>query len=247
MMLDGSTRIAATLALGCALAAAGGCWNAVETHCPRCAIVSERSEAVGGRAPLLPPLRPDTRAVVILVHGAFGFGDEWREVVDAVRARPKTALMAFSWGGPWTRKPTLAAAALRRLVQRAVDDAPPGAQVLVIAHSAGGALASYAAERLHVPPGRRVRILSIAAPEGMSFEPYRPDRAVDTPLGFAVGGEQRAPGPIAPGVDYVEYETADPPAHPAPARPGARRVYLGARVGHTESVRVAALPVVRAL
>lgn len=236
-MLDGSTRI--TLTLGLALAAAG-CWNAIDAHCPRCAIVSER-------APALPPLRPGARALVILVHGAFGFGEEWRPVIDAVLARDKTALMAFSWGGPWTRKPSLAAEALRVLVQRAVDDAPRGAEILVIAHSAGGALASYAAERLRVPRGRRVRILSIAAPEGMNLAPYRPAREVDTPLGFAVGGEQAPPGAIAAGVEFTEYVTADRPRHPAPLRPGARRVYLGRRVGHTESVRVAALPVVRAL
>jgi pimeloyl-ACP methyl ester carboxylesterase len=237
MMLDGSTRI--VLALWLALAAAG-CWNAVDAHCPRCAIVSER-------APSLPPLGAGTRAVVILVHGAFGFGDEWRAVVDAVRARPHTALVAFAWGGPWTRKPSLAAEALRHLVQRAVDEAPPRAEILVIAHSAGGALASYVGERLRVPASRRVRILSIAAPAGMNLAPYRPAREVDTPLGFAVGGEQAPPGPIARGVDYVEYVTDDPPARPAPSRPGVRRVYLGRRVGHTESVGVAALPVVRAL
>jgi hypothetical protein len=81
----------------------------------------------------------------------------------------------------------------------------------------------------------------------MSFAPYRPERAVDTPLGFAIGGEQAPLGPIARGVELVEYETADAPKTPPPTRPGVQRVYLGARVGHTESVRVAALPVVRAL
>jgi pimeloyl-ACP methyl ester carboxylesterase len=237
MMLDGSTRIALALALA---ASAAGCWNAVDAHCPGCAIVSER-------APVLPAVRPDTRAVVILVHGAFGFGDEWREVVDAVRARPRTALFAFAWSGPFTRKPSLAAEALRRMVQRAIDESPPRAEILVIAHSAGGALTSYAGERLRVPPGRRVRILSIAAPEGMNLAPYRPAREVDTPLGFAVGGEQPPLGPIAPGVDYVEYLTADAPAHPLPPRAGVRRVYLGARVGHLESVHVAAIPVLRTL
>jgi pimeloyl-ACP methyl ester carboxylesterase len=221
-------------------AIAAGCWNAVDTHCVRCAVVSER-------APLLPPIAPDTRAVVVLVHGAFGFGDEWREVVDTVRQKKRTALVAFAWGGPWTRKPSLAAEALLRILQRAVDDAPPGAEILVIAHSAGGALTSYAGERLRLPPGRRVRILSIAAPEGMNLSPYRPAREVDTPLGFAVGGEQPPLGPIARGVEYVEYATADPPAHAPRARAGVRRVYLGARVGHVESVRVAALPIVRAL
>jgi len=243
MMANGSTRIAPALAAAAivaVLASGAGCWNAVDAHCPRCVIVSER-------APAMPAVRPDARAVVILVHGAFGFGDEWREVVDTVRARPRTALVAFSWGGPWTRKPSLPAEALRRLIQRAIDDAPPGAEILVIAHSAGGALTSYAAERLRVAPGRRVRILSIAAPEGMNLAPYRPEREVDTPLGFAVGGEQPALGPIAPRVEYTEYVTADAPVRPPPPRPGVRRVYLGARVGHVESVRVAALPIVRAL
>jgi hypothetical protein len=98
-----------------------------------------------------------------------------------------------------------------------------------------------------VAAGRRVTILSIAPPEGMNLSPYRPAREVDTPLGFAIGGEQSPLGPIAPGVEYVEYATADAPAHPPRARPGVRRVWLGARVGHTESVGVAALPVVRAL
>jgi hypothetical protein len=243
MMLDGSTRIARALALTIAL---GGCWNAVVTHCPQCTIVSDR-------APSLPPLRPDTRIVVIIVHGAFGFGDEWRQVVETVRAHPHTELIAFSWSGPWTRKPSLAAEALRRLVQRAVDEAPPRAEILVLAHSAGGALTAYAGERLRVPPARRVRMISIAAPEGMNLSPYRPDRDVDTPLGFAVGGDQPPPRPMAPGVEYVEYVTDDPPplplagSPPPRVRPGVRRVYLGHRVGHTESVGVAALPIVRAL
>ena len=213
MMANGSTWIALALLLA---AGGAGCWNAVDAHCPGCAIVSER-------APVLPSVRRDARAVVILVHGAFGFGDEWREVVAAVRARPRTQLFAFAWSGPFTRNPSLAAEALRRVLQRAVDEAPSAAEILVIAHSAGGALASYAGERLLVPPGRRVRILSIAAPEGMNLAPYRPARDVDTPLGFAVGGEQPPLGPIAPGVDYTEYLTADAPAHPTPTCPRSSR------------------------
>src|SRR5205807_2568967 len=114
-----STRI--PLLLLCALGA-GGCSNAVEDGCRGCLVVSER-------APLLPPLSASTRAVVVLVHGAFGFGAEWGPVVEAVRARPRTSLVAFAWGGPWTRKPSLPAEALLRIVQHAVDEAPPGARV----------------------------------------------------------------------------------------------------------------------
>ena len=92
-----------------------------------------------------------------------------------------------------------------------------------------------------------MRILSVAPPEGMNLSPYRPEREIDTPLGLAIGGEQSPPGPIAEGVEYLEYLTADAPAHAVAARPGVQRVYLGARVGHNESVGVAALPLLRAL
>jgi hypothetical protein len=92
-----------------------------------------------------------------------------------------------------------------------------------------------------------VRIAAIATAHDVNVAPYTPEREVDTPLGFAVGGTQAPLGPMAPGVDYVEYETADAPAAPPPLRPGIKRVYLGARIGHTESVHVAALPLVSAL
>ena len=121
-MPDGITRLVRALALAAAVVVAG-CWNAVASHCSGCVIVSER-------APALPRIARDSSAVVILVHGAFGFGDEWRGVVDAVRARPKTMMLAFAWSGPWTRKPSLAAEALLAVVQRAIDDAPPQAQLL---------------------------------------------------------------------------------------------------------------------
>lgn len=220
---------------------ASACWMSVEDHCRGCTVIRER-------APSLPPIPPSTRVVVILVHGAFGFGDEWHQLVAALRARPRVTTLAFAWGGPWTRKPSLAAEALRRLVQAAVDGAPAGAEVLVIAHSAGGALASYVAERLRVPPiqqsTRRVRVISIAAPAGMNLAPYRPAHSVDTPLGFAVGGEQPPLGPIARGVDYTEYATDDAPRVALPARAGAKQVWLGARVGHLESVPLVALPII---
>ncbi|MDB4970958.1 MAG: hypothetical protein JWN44_6647 [Myxococcales bacterium] len=235
MALAMAMAMSLTMALSLA-----GCWNAVEDGCRGCVVVSER-------APALPPIAPSTRAVVVLVHGAFGFGAEWRPVVDAVRARPRTSMVAFAWSGPWTRKPSLAAEALLRIVQHAVDTAPADAHVLILAHSAGGALTSFVGERLRVPAGKRVQIASIAPPEGMNLSPYKPEGRVNTPLGMAIGGDQPPLGPIAPGVDYLEYATADAPAHPTAGRPGVRRIWLGARVGHNESVALAALPLVRGL
>lgn len=233
-----STRLAS---LACLATLAGGCWNNIQEHCRRCVIVDEH-------VPRLPAMAPDTRAVVILVHGAFGFGDEWQPLVTAVRARPHAALVAFGWSGPFARNPSRAAEALLQLVQVAVDEAPPAADILVIAHSAGGALAEFAAERLRVPQGRHVRIASIAAPAGMNLAPFHPATKVNTPLGIAVGGEQAPKGPIAANVDFTAYATADPPTSSADAaQPGVHRVWLGASVSHNGSVALAGLPLIDAL
>ena len=112
MMLDGSTRIA--------------CWRSALAlaslrarrllECRRCALPALHHR-VRARA-ALPPLRPDDargrhpRARRLRLRRRVARG------VDAVRARPHTALVAFSWGGPWTRKPSLAAEALRSMVQQ---------------------------------------------------------------------------------------------------------------------------------
>jgi pimeloyl-ACP methyl ester carboxylesterase len=248
--------------------ALGGCWNAVEEHCRRCTIVRDGVIRTTPELPSMPPLGDQTRVVLILVHGAFGFGHEWDAVVKAAQARPEVALVAFAWPGPWTRKPSLPAEALRALVQEAIDGAPPGAEVLVIGHSAGGALAKYAAEHVRVgvvggsggsvgvggsgvgggvvdAAARRVRVVSVAAPANMNLAPFVPERAVNTPLGMAIGGKQAPPGPIAAGVDFTAYATEDAPARPPPPEPRLRRVWLGAHAGHQRSLALAALPLLR--
>ena len=73
MIGNGSMRAAAALLS----ILAAGCWNSVDEHCRRCTIVRER-------APRLAPAPPATHAVVILVHGAFGFGREWTTVRGAL-------------------------------------------------------------------------------------------------------------------------------------------------------------------
>jgi pimeloyl-ACP methyl ester carboxylesterase len=218
-----------------------GCWHAVEDHCPGCVILSQRTLTP------LPELPAGTAAIVILVHGAFGFGNEWRPVVAEARRRRDVVLTAFAWSGPFARKPSLPAEMLRRTIQQAIDRAPSGAEVLVLAHSAGGALTAYAAPRLRVPARGRVRIISIAGADTMSVAPWVPDERVNTPLGFAVGGVQRDQRVLAPGVEYVDYVTRDRPrVEPPPVLVGARRVYLG-DVGHNASIAIVAVPLLRDL
>jgi hypothetical protein len=228
--------VTARAALGALALAAAGCFHFPQDHCPGCAIVDETTAR-------LPALRADASAVVVLVPGAFGFGDEWAPVVARLRAT-RVGFFVFAWPGPW-RDPSRAARRLAVALQALLDGAPATVrEVLVLAHSAGGLIGSYAARRLLVPPGRRLRLASIAAPERPSVAPFHVERDVNTPLGFEVGGTQEPEPPPPRGVEIVAYRTEDLPRGAAPSD---GRVYLGARVGHNAAVAAAALPLLAGL
>jgi hypothetical protein len=218
-----------------ALAVLCGCENWPDDHCPGCRIVERASDPL--------PRIGAARALVVLVPGAFGFGEEWRAVVTELQAE-RVPFAVFWWRGPF-KDMWRDVAALAGVLQRALDEA--GARpVLVIAHSAGGLLVESAGRRVRPRPGQRMRVVAIAAPTALTkgLAPYHLEEHVNTPLGLAIGGVEEQQPPWPPGVELTEYFADDAPAG-APADP--RRIYLGARVGHNESVAVAALPLVRAL
>src|SRR5205085_1150333 len=148
-------------------------------HCPGCTILTSDS---------LSAPRASGRALVVLVGGAFGFGDEWDPVVAELRAE-RREFVVFAWPGPW-RARNANANALASLLQRALA-APSLERLLVLAHSAGGQLAGWAVRQLDVPPGKMVLLASIAAPQPMNYAPYHPDVEPNTPLGVPLGGTQR--------------------------------------------------------
>jgi pimeloyl-ACP methyl ester carboxylesterase len=229
-----SARRSACLA---ALLAACGCQYDVADHCAGCAVVEQAR-------PVLPPLRREARALVILVPGGFGFGDEWDKVVPLLRARRDIDFFVFWWRGPWKELSRMAAH-LERVMQASIDRLPPGVEVLVLAHSAGAAMAESAARGITVAPGRKVRVAAIAAPADVDLSPWTPEEKVNTPLGFAVGGTQRARRAPAAGVEIVEYLTEDRPREEP--RDGRRRVYLGANAGHNRSVELVCRPLIAEL
>jgi pimeloyl-ACP methyl ester carboxylesterase len=209
---------------------AAGCFNRAADHCPGCTLRDARSAA--------PPARAG-RVRVILVGGGFGFGDEWRPVIVALRAA-RVDFYVFAWPGPF-RDPPAHARGLVRLLQADLDRG--GLDRLVLfAHSAGGMLAGWCVRQLRVPPGAEVFLAGIASGRDMNFAPYVPDEKVNTPMGMAMGGDRRPIPPIPPGVTIVQYRTEDAPAPPPP-----HEVFLGAKTGHDESVGKVALPLVRAL
>jgi pimeloyl-ACP methyl ester carboxylesterase len=217
-----------------------GCFHHVVDYCTGCQIVDSRR-----LAPRPPTVPRNKRAVVILVHGAFGFGDEWAPLVTALRAAPEIHFVAFSWHGPWTR-PDLAAHALTGLTQAYLDSAPSSVQqVLIISHSAGGLIASYAVRHARVPDGRH---LSLAKVAGFNL-PVRLDvdyeRRINTPLGYAVGGTAKPAGNVPAGAEIVEYLTED--EHPlAPNVLEGRAVFLGNHAGHNRALGRVGVPLIAA-
>lgn len=234
------SRIALAVTLAAVTLAGAGCRTHIEDHCPGCTILSER-------APDLPRLRADTPATVLLVHGAFGFGPEWDEVVAALQKTP-IEFYAWSWGGPWNG-PSRATARFAAVLQGLLDTQPRSVHELVVmAHSAGGALIHNAARLVRVPEGKHLRVLSIDAAQA-NLSAARDRRFSDEALAQTLVVSQRPLGPLPPRVSIEEFLTDDePPPGQRPAdEPGVRRVYLGAGVTHSESVPLSVLPVIREL
>jgi pimeloyl-ACP methyl ester carboxylesterase len=208
--------------------AASGCWYHIEEYCPGCTTVDYKQTAVPA-----PAMGTDTQ--VVLVHGAFGFGDEWLPVVAALRQTPGLAFFAWSWPGPF-RNPPRAAAALLAELQALVDQLPPTVEeVLVLAHSAGGLLCNLAVRQLRVPPGRKVTVALL-------------DPALRPTL-----AKRQAYLPLPAGVSMTIYFAQDPPksaAKPLSPDPATAtdlpREYVGS-VGHNEMVAKVVLPMLAAL
>jgi hypothetical protein len=218
--------LSALLALGLG-SPASGCWYHVEKYCAGCTVVEHDQIDV-------PPPAPGTHTEVVLVHGSFGFGGEWGEVVRAVRESPGFELLVWSWPGPF-RNPLRDALALRAELQALLDSLPPSVgEIIVLAHSAGGLIGNLAIRQLRVPPGRHMTVALLDP----AFWPRVGKRADYTPL--------------PEGVTATVFFAKDPPAEsdlPAPLnRAGGPEGtdmpwrYVGA-IGHDPMVAKASLPI----
>ena len=227
--------------ISCSLLVGGaGCWSSVEANCRGCRVVDAST------GPPALTLRADTRTLVVLVHGAFGFGSEWAPVLDALRAAPATEFVAYRWPGGWggLYGP---AGRLAAVLQRALDDAPPTlTEVLVVAHSAGGVITQIAAGALRVRPGLRLTVVSVAAPSYLRIEPFADAPEVNTPLGFAITDSRvnvegvRLDRNLPPRVAVHDYVVADPSAR----RDDDDRRFVGAHAGHMASLGRVAVPLI---
>lgn len=219
-----------------------GCVGQVKDRCASCVVVDAAH-------PNLPEqLKPGTRTLYLIVPGVLGYGWEWDGAVDALRTAAGVDFAVF-WWNPW-QSLSKAAGELARVVQIALFTAPRSVrEVVLVAHSAGGMVAAFAAGKLRVPPERRVRVVTIGAPfAGMMAMPFVEEDPVRSPTMIAVTGRFGAYPPVPPGVEVVQYVTAwpsDPVMRPLfghqPAAPRigplpARRIPVDPKMDHNRFV-----------
>lgn len=236
-------RVALALALS-------GCFARAELTCRDCAIV--RFER-----PAPPAVVEGQRAVVVLLHGAFGFGTEWSPIRRALAERPELSWWVFSWPGPFGGDVHARAEAFRVALQATVSSLPSSAHdVLVLAHSAGGAVADYAARRLVVPDGVTVHVALLDSAR-ISLASYHATHTIDTPMGFSLDTTQDATPEVPRGVVVEDYRAGFPPQHGPPERkfppevgvlsPRGEHVHWLGDVTHGGAVGRAGLPLIEAL
>ncbi len=199
--------------------------------------------------------------VVVLVHGMGGETANADEVVEELGGLEPAAVLSFRWGaleetGELVERFAGTLVGLTRCLTR-------GQQLVVVAHSAGGVLASLAAERLHEgqwsSSGRHV-VLTVASPlAGMGYSSWRTRLLPAKPFLLTVGGKLERYAAAPAHVSFFHLRThaaADPVMRPARAWhwpdapeavvPASTEYALPVDVGHDEALLWAARELVRA-
>jgi hypothetical protein len=101
------------------------------------------------------------RPVYILVHGIRGPGPEWWPVVATLNANSPEGIFLFRWNV--TQQRTEIIDSLVTGINRIAACHPAGLPV-VLAHSAGGVVASFAVSRLTIEQGQTLDVFTVASP-----------------------------------------------------------------------------------
>jgi|GEM_PF-1437357 len=99
--------------------------------------------------------------VYIFIHGISGPGPEWWPVIPTLMANQPSAMFLFRWNV--TQQRALIIDSLVTGLNR-ITKCHPGITPIVLAHSAGGVVISFAANRLTVDSSRSLEIFTVASP-----------------------------------------------------------------------------------
>jgi hypothetical protein len=213
-----------------------GCIVSPARGCPSCRVLE-------GLHPTLPPLKPGTERLFVIVPGLLGYGWEWDTPVARLRTAPNVDFVVF-WWQPWGSIDR-AARELAALVTAAETSPPPSLrEIVVVTHSAAGLVGAHALGYLQAP-AVKLTMVTIGAPfAGMHICPWSEVDVIHAPLMLGVAAVYHKYPTPPPGVDVLEYITkwpADPVMHPhwgtspsrddvGPAR--ARRIEVDPKLDH---------------
>ncbi len=187
--------------------------------------------------------------VFILVHGVYGDGREWWPVVPLLAQAKPAGVFMFRWGVAGQHGELVDALTVG--VNRIAACFPSDTPLVLLAHSAGGVMASFAAHGFQVgssPTQPRLRLLTVASPlAGSGFRDGPKDVSngeSDTRLTYEIGGTIPGYPAAADGVEVIHFRTQFPadtvmrpqydhsPNQRGVGVAGAREVDLPADLGH---------------
>ena len=191
---------------------------------------------------------PEAGPVYVVIHGIGGDGPEFEDAVPVLAATKPAALYLFRWV-PYDGLDRIGASlgvGLSKLLA-----CRPRGEVIVLAHSAGGIVASYGASRVRVPsesPDDAVTVVTVASPLAGNVNRARAkDGAVEGRFMLDLGSRITEYPPAPRGVRGLHLRTSYPadnvmkpngdfiPNDPKVGIPGARQVSLPAELGHVEA------------
>ncbi len=112
-------------------------------------------------------VRDATSPIIVLVHGVGGEGEEMLGALPALMKNPPASVFMFRWVSYQSRdeiSQELAAGVTR--IAECIPDSE--GRLLILAHSAGGVVSSFAASQIQLPrstkPGPWVTLLTVASP-----------------------------------------------------------------------------------
>jgi predicted alpha/beta hydrolase family esterase len=192
--------------------------------------------------------RDGSTPIIVLVPGVGADGPEMHVALSTLMARPPASVFMFRWL-MYDERDQIAkrlADGVTRLAECLPDS---DGRILVVAHSAGGVLASYAVSHVQLPPlsarGPWVTVLTVASPLAgkMTFQPP-PSGRQEKMFMLDLGTRITAYPPPARGIRVVHLRThspADPmmdpvadlvPNDPAVGVPGAPQLDLPGGLDH---------------
>ncbi len=197
---------------------------------------------------LVGQVRDATTPIIVLVHGVGGDGEEMEGALAALMQNPPASIFMFRWVSYQSRDEISGelAAGVSKIAACLPDSE---GRLLMLAHSAGGVVSSFAVSQLKLPPstqkGPWVTLLTVASPlAGTVNRKGNPDGREESVFMLDLGTQiAKYPAP-SPGVRVVHLRTHAPadnimkpvgaviPNDPTIGSPGAPQIELPGELTH---------------